>query len=59
MRKPKEDESLTESEIADRMTRAVKRSLQMPPKPHKTMRKPRQKKTVATASDAKSETPSG
>jgi hypothetical protein len=57
--KPQEDESLTESEIVGRMTKAVKRSLQTPPKPHKTMRKPRRKGKVAAASAAKSETPSG
>lgn len=35
---------LPESEIAARMDRAIRRSLQMPPKPHKESRKPRQSK---------------
>ncbi len=48
------NESLPDAEIAARMDRAIRRSLQMPPKPHKDSRKPRQSK-IKTAS-AKPET---
>jgi hypothetical protein len=47
---------LSEVEIAARMDRAIRRSLQMPPKPHKDSRKPRQPK--AKKAVAKPETPS-
>jgi hypothetical protein len=38
------NESLSDAEIAARMELAIRRSLQMPPKPHKDSRKPRQSK---------------
>lgn len=47
---------LPDREIAERMERAIRRSLQMPPKPHKDSRKPRRRK--AKAASVKSETPS-
>jgi hypothetical protein len=44
MRKHQENESLTESEIAARMNRAIRKSFELPPKPHKEMRYPRKRK---------------
>lgn len=52
----KTEPELSESEIAARMERAIRRSLQMPPKPHKETRKPRQPKAKKAA--AKPGTPS-
>jgi hypothetical protein len=49
------NESLSDAEIAARMDRAIRRSLQMPPKLHKETRKPRQSKAHKAA--AKPETP--
>ena len=53
--KPLKNESLTDAEISARMDRAIRRSLQMPPKLHKDSRKPRPRKAKAAA--AKPETP--
>jgi hypothetical protein len=52
--KPLKNESLPDAEIAARMDRAIRRSLQMPPKLHKDSRKPRRRKVKAA--DAKPET---
>jgi predicted protein tyrosine phosphatase len=54
--KPLKNESLPDAEIAARMDRAIRRSLQMPPKLHKDYLKPRRRKAKAAA--AKPETPS-
>lgn len=51
------NESLSDAEIAVRMDRAIRRSLQMPPKPHKDTPK-RHPKKAATLSAVKSENPS-
>ncbi len=56
--KAQQDESLSDVEIQARMDRGIRRSLTTPPKTHKMMREPRQKRTKSTASDAKSENPS-
>jgi hypothetical protein len=50
----KTDSELPPSEIAERMDRAIRRSLQMPPKPQKESRKPRKPKAKKAA--AKPET---
>ncbi len=47
--KPLKNESLSDAEIAARMDRAIRRSLQMPPKLHKDSRKPRPRKAKAAA----------
>jgi len=54
--KPLKNESLPDAEIAARMDRAIRRSLQMPPKLHKDVLKLRRRKAKAVA--AKPETPS-
>lgn len=48
MVKTTQDE-LPEIEIAARMDKAIRRSLQMPPKPHKDTRKPRRPKDKKVA----------
>lgn len=52
--RPKEKTDLSDHEIAARMDHAIRKSLQMPPKPHKESRKPRSRKKGSAA--AKSET---
>lgn len=45
----KAEPEMSEAEIAARMDRAIRRSLQMPPKTQKESRKPRQPKTKKAA----------
>jgi hypothetical protein len=57
-RKPLKSDSvpqLSESEIAARMDQAIRKSLQMPPKLHKDMRKPRRRKAKTAAAKPKTE----
>ncbi len=42
-------DALSDEEIASRMDKAIRRSLHMPPKPHKESRKPRQPKAKKAA----------
>jgi len=53
--KPLKNESLPDAEIAARMDRAIRRSLQMPPKLHKDSRKPRPRKAKAAAAKPETE----
>ena len=53
--KPLKNESLPDAEIAARMDRAIRRSLQMPPKLHKDSRKPRHRKAKAAAAKPETE----
>ena len=46
---------LTDREIAARMDRAIRRSLQMPPKLHKDSHKPRRHKEKAAAAKPETE----
>jgi hypothetical protein len=57
MKKPQQNESLSESETTARMERAIRRSFQLPLKPHKEMRYPRRRKTKSERAE-KPEIPS-
>lgn len=59
MAKPLKSDSvpeLSESEIAERMDHAIRKSLQMPPKLHKDTRKPRHRKAKTAAAKPGTET---
>jgi hypothetical protein len=51
----KKNESLPDAEIAACMDRAIRRSLQMPPKLHKDVRKPRHRKAKMGAAKPETE----
>jgi hypothetical protein len=55
MASPSKEPVLPDREIAARMERAIRRSLEMPPKFHKDFRKPRRRKAKAAAAKPETE----
>jgi hypothetical protein len=55
MASPSKESDLPDREIAARMDRAIRRSLQMPPKLHKDSRKPRRRKAKMAAAKPETE----
>ena len=51
----KTDSELPESEIAARLDRAIARAMQMPPKLHRDVRKPRRRKAKTVAAKPETE----